>query len=172
MPIAFAESIGLPPPRLTSPSCSPRIKACKPAVTASVVGSGTVSEKTPQAMPAFSICSRKDSASPIRTRTVSVTIRGRLIPRCLRMLDASAIAPPPILIIDGTRTSIANFAPCSFLVIQSLGPNDGSHRVLLAGLERHGVGADVGGLDADEVRPFVAEIGHAAGELCPGVPDH
>ena len=126
---------GASSPRLTSPSCSPRIKACKPATTASVVGSGTVSEKTPHAMPAFSICSRNESASPIRTRTASVTIRGCLTPRRLRMLTLPQFAPPPTLIIDGTRTSTRQSCT-SFLFTDPISsdPNIRRHGVLLSGL--------------------------------------
>ena len=57
------------------------------------------------------------------------------------------------------------------LLCQFLNPNVCGHGVLLAGLEGDGVGADVGGFDADEVGPFVAEVGHSVGEFFPGIPD-
>ena len=56
--MALAVSMALPPPKPMKPSYDPAWKASAPASTAVMSGSGTVSEKTPNSIPAL------DSAAP------------------------------------------------------------------------------------------------------------
>ena len=92
---ALAVSIGLPPPKPMIASAAWALTASIPALSDSVVGSGTVFENNAAFLPAASMIFINRSALPLPTMKASVTRSGRSTFRSFNTDTSSSTAPGP-----------------------------------------------------------------------------
>ena len=99
--MAFAVSIGEPPPNASRQSCPPPANNFTPASITVSSGSGMVSLNTANAIPAVVSGSVQRRSSPVDTITGSVTMSGRRSPKPASTEATVDTVPPPTWMARG-----------------------------------------------------------------------
>src|SRR5277367_268859 len=128
--MAFAVSIGEPPPKPIRQSWLPDFRRWAPVSMTVSTGSGTVSLNTAAVMPAASRGSRQRRIRPEETMKGSLTTRGRDRPNFFSTSATCCTAPP--------ATSSMRGAAMLALTVVMGGPSPGWAWGFLGGWRRHG----------------------------------